>query len=181
MTLFAATLSTGLVLLVLGAVLLWSGALVRRAAHTFPRSQTAALLLFGGAALWFLDHVYNLSPADFGDYRGLLLLLFGGVAVGAFFVTRDFLAVRGLAILLLLAASPLREAAFLQPPQSRLFLVAFVYTIMIPAGLLLGSLPYLLRDLIAWLWAKPARARALGAAFSLYGLLLAAIAYNYPA
>ncbi len=181
MSLFAATLATGLVLLVLGLALLWNGAPLERAAKRFPRSQSAAIIFFGAGALWFLEHVWYLSPADFGDYRNLLLLLFGGVTLGAFFVTRDFLAVRGLAILFLLAARPLLDAAYLQPPPSRLFLVSFVYLVMILGGLFLGAMPYLLRDWISWLWRTPSRPRTLGALATLYGLLLAGIAYSYPA
>jgi hypothetical protein len=180
-SLYTATLYPGLALLLLGLAFLWNGLPFQRALHAFPRSESATILLFGAASLWFLSLVYHLSPADFGDYRVPLLALFSVIAVGAYFVTRDFLAVRGLAILLLLASRPLLDAAFLQPPQSRLFLVAFVYFIMIPAGLFLGALPYLLRDFLNWLAQKPLRPRALGATFFLYGLLLAYTASTYPA
>jgi hypothetical protein len=181
MSLFSATLAPALLLLVLGAAFLTNLPAFERAAKAFPRSTTATILCFGAAALWFLWLVNNLSPADFGDYRLPLLALFAIVAVGAFFVARDFLAVRGLAILLLLAARPLLDAAFLQPPQSRLFLVAFVYAAMILAGLILGAMPYLLRDALNWLWEKPLRPRALGAILTLYGALLTAVACTYPA
>ena len=181
MSLFSATLYPALVLLVLGAAFLANPPVLQRAAKAFPRSTIAAILLFGAAALWFLWLVYNLGPADFGDYRTPLTLLFLVVAVGSFFVTRDFLAVRGLAILGLLAARPLLDAAFLQPPQSRLFLTGFVYAILIVGGLFLGAMPYLLRDWFIWLWDKPARPRALGALLALYGVLLTAVAFTYPA
>jgi len=181
MSLFSATLSTALALLALGAILLWNGPALARAAKQFPRSPAATFVCFGGASAWFLWRIAHLSAADFGDYRVALLCLFGVVAVGAYFVARDFLAVRGLAILCLLCAQPLLAAAFLQPPQSRLFLVGFTYVVLIPAGLVLGAMPYLLRDLLAWLWQKPARPRVLGAAFAAYGILLTAVAYTYPA
>jgi hypothetical protein len=180
MSLFAATLSTSLVLLVLGAALLWNGPPVARAAKTFPRSSAASILLFGGGALWFLYQISQLGPADFGDYKVLLLVLFGGAGIGAFFVVRDFLAVRGLALLLLLTARPILDAslALYPPPATRVWLNAFVYLVIV-LSLYLGVMPYQLRDFFAWLFAKSARARAFGAAGFVYGLLLAAVAATY--
>ena len=81
----------------------------------------------------FLYHVWHLGPADFGQYRHLLFALFGLSALGAFYFVPDFLAVRGFAALLLLAAQPLLNAAYMQAPASRLWLVSFVYLAILVA------------------------------------------------
>ncbi len=111
MSLFLATLLPGLVLAVLGAGLLANRPAVVNALKIFPRSPTAALYVFGGGAVWFLWLVWHLSTADFGDYHVLLTIGFAAVALLAFKCVPDFLAVRGLCVLLLLSASPLLGAA----------------------------------------------------------------------
>jgi len=127
MSLFIATLLTGLLMIAWGIPFLRGGDGVREAAFALLRSQRAAQVLFGAASLWFLFNVSRLGPADFGDYKMLLLALFGASALGAFVYTPDFLAVRGLAGLILLAAGPLLGAAYMryEEPQ-RLLLVSAV-------------------------------------------------------
>jgi len=179
MSLTLATLLPGLVLIVLGLALLSGSKTVSALCKTFPRSQAAAVVCFGGAALWFLYHVWHLSPADFGDYRTLLSIGFAALAVLAFWCIPDFLAVRGLATLILLAAWPLLYAAYMEydHPQ-RLFMVSFVY-LCIMAALYLGAAPFRLRDAFEWLFARRPRARVTGAVLLGYGLLLAVVAFTY--
>jgi len=81
MTLFIATLLTGILLLAFGAHFLWHGMRSAKSVQAFPRSQTAAYILLGSAAVWFLFKVTQLGPADFGQYRNLLFILFFVVAV----------------------------------------------------------------------------------------------------
>lgn len=178
MTLFQATLFTGLFLIAFGAHFLWRG--MRTATHVqaFPRSRTAAYLLLGSAAAWFLYKVTQLGPADFGQYKELLFILFLVTAVGSFIYVPDFLAVRGLAALILLMAGVLLDAAYMELPVARLFLVSFVYLAII-AALILGASPYKLRDFLAWLYRKEARPRIFGGFFAAYGLLLLGVALTY--
>lgn len=179
MSLFTATFLTGILLLALGAAFLFGGEAFKAWAFGLLRSKVAAWILFGGASVWFLWHVLHLGEADFGNYRNWLFLLFGGVAVGSFFVVPDFLPVRGLAILMLLSARPLLDAAYMQfdHPQ-RLFLVTFVYVAIVVA-LYLGTVPYRLRDFFTWLWTAPGRVKALGGGFMAYGVLLAVVSFTY--
>lgn len=178
MSLFWATLVPGLVLFVAGGLLAWSGPPVRQGVFHFLRSQAAAYLVFGGGAAWFLWHVYNLGEADFGNIKHFLLALFGAVALLSFVYVKDFLVVRGLAVLMLLSARELLDAAYMQydVPQ-RLFMVGLVY-LGIGAALYLGALPFRLRDLFEWLF-KKGRARLAGGVIAGYGLLLSAVAFTY--
>ncbi len=179
MSLFLATLLSGLVLLAAGGAYALRGPALKTWSFRWLRSKTAAYVLFGPAALWFLWHVAHLGKADFGDYKKLLLIGFGVVAVGSFFVVRDFLAPRGLAALMLLAARPLLDAAYMQfqYPQ-RLVLVVAVY-IAIVLALWVGASPFRMRDFYEWLYAKDGRARLVGLPVAAYGLVLVIVSFTY--
>ena len=114
MTLFLATLITGILLLAFGAHFLWHGMRSAKIVQAFPRSQSAAYILLGSAAVWFLYKLTQLGPADFGQYKNLLFILFFVVAVGSFIFVPDFLAVRGLAALILLTAGVLLDVSYMQ-------------------------------------------------------------------
>lgn len=179
MSLTLATLLPGILLVILGALLLSGNSTVTAMFKALPRSRTAAFVFFGVGAAWFLYHVSHLSEADFGTYRTQLFIGFAVVAGLSFFYVTDFLAVRGLAVLMLLAASPLLYVAYgeYDHPQ-RLFMVTLVY-IGIGLAIYLGAVPYRLRDFFQWLFAQPARAKVLGGACFGYGLLLSVVAFTY--
>jgi hypothetical protein len=107
------------------------------------------------------------------------VVAFAALGVLAMRYVPDFLAVRGLSILILLAAWPLLHAAFMeyQAPQ-RLFMVTAVF-VAIVAALYLAAVPYRLRDFFQWLFAQPARARVLGGGLLAYGFLLIVVAFTY--
>jgi hypothetical protein len=179
MSLFLATLLVGFALLLIGGALAADTSLIRSALKAFPRSATAAYVLFGGASVWFLSRVAVLSEADFGQYRTYLLGGFGVVAVLSFFYVAEFLAVRGLAALILLAAGPLLHTAFGEYDiPLRLFMVSAVY-LALTVALVLGAQPYRMRDAIEWLQAVPGRARLAGSALAAYGFLLVGVAFAY--
>lgn len=178
MTLFQATLATGLFLISAGAHYLWHGSKTAMRTKAFPRSKLAAFLLLGTAASWFLYIIMHLGPADFGQYKHLLFLVFLVTAVGSFFFVPDFLAVRGLAALTLLISSVLLDAAFMEEPRTRLFLVAFVY-LLIALSIYLGASPYRLRDFFDWLYKKESRPRVVGGVLAAYGTLLVGISLTY--
>jgi hypothetical protein len=82
-------------------------------------------------------------------------------------------------VLVLLAATPLLGAAYMeyQYPQ-RLFMVSIVY-VCIALSIWLGASPFRMRDFFEWLFARPGRTRGLGAAMLGYGLLLGVVAFTY--
>ena len=181
MSLFLATLLPGLFLALLGGLLLWNGPRVGSAARALPRSTGAAWLFFGGGAAWFLWRLSRLGEADliFFQTPTLLMLAFAVLAVLSFIYSPDFLAVRGLAILMLLAAEPLLYAAYMEwsHPQ-RLLMVAAVY-LGLTAALYLAAYPFKLRDFFEWLFRTPGRPRLVGAIVLAYGLATSAAAFTY--
>lgn len=178
MSLFLATLLTGLFLLAFGGHFLWHGMRSEASVKAFPRSQTAAYLLLGVAAAWFLYKVTQLGPADFGQYKNILFVLFLVTAVSSFYFVPDFLAVRGLAALMLLTAGAILEAGYMQYQAGALMLKSFVY-IAIVAALILGASPYKLRDFLGWLYKSALRPRIFGGLFAAYGLLLVGMSFTY--
>ena len=91
----------------------------------------------------------------------------------------EFLAVRALGILCLLAAEPLLDAAFLHPEASRLLVTVLAY-LMIVAGLFWVTMPYLLREQIHWSTKTSGRWRllsGLGFAFGAAILVCAFVTY----
>lgn len=181
MSLFLATLLFGLFLALLGAVLLWNNSAVGSTARDLPRSKRAAWLFFGTGAVWFVWRVSRLNESDliFATTPQPVMIGFAVLAVLAFIYAPDFLAVRGLCTLVLLAAEPLLYAAYMeyQHPQ-RLLMVTGVY-LAVSLALYLAAAPYRLRDFFEWLFLVPARPRLLGAAFLAYGLATTAAAFTY--
>jgi hypothetical protein len=179
MSLTAATLLPGLLLLLLGIPMLLNHSGYTAILKAFPRSVTASYVFFGIGAAWFLYAIWNLSPADFGEYRTYLFIGFLLVAILSFKCVPDFLAVRGLATLVLMAAMPLLQSAYMEydKPQ-RLFMVSAVYIALL-AAIWLGAQPWRLRDFFNWLFAQPSRARGLGGMLAGYGLVLSIVAFTY--
>ena len=176
-----ATLIPGLFLVLLGTVLCWNGAPVATRARALPRSKEAAWVLFVIAAAWFIYRVSQLSEADliFFQKPTLVMLGFAVLAFLSIIYTPDFLAVRALAILMLVAAEPLLGAAYMEwtHPQ-RLLMVTAVYA-GISAALYFAAYPFKLRDFFDWLFRTANRPRLLGAVLLGYGLVTAAAAFTY--
>ncbi|HEY8995725.1 MAG TPA: hypothetical protein VIM71_13740 [Lacunisphaera sp.] len=181
MSLFLATLLPGLFLAALGGILLWNGAPLAAGAKALPRSQAATWVLFGLGAAWFIWRLSQAGESDLIFFKAPapVMLAFGALAVLALIYTPDFLAVRGLAILMLLAAEPLLHAAYMEwsHPQ-RLLMVTAVY-IGLTAALYLAAYPFRLRDFFDWLFRTPTRPRLLGALVFVYGLATSAAAFTY--
>jgi hypothetical protein len=179
MSLTLATLIPALLLLALGVPLLLNHSGFAAALKAFPRSPSAAFVFFSLGAAWFLYAIWHLSPADFGDYRHWLFVGFATVAVLSFRCVPDFLAVRGLCVLLLMGAMPLLDAAYMEYDQPQRLLMVTVVYVAIVAAIWLGAQPWRLRDFLNWLLARPGRTRTIGGAVAGYGLLLAIVAMTY--
>jgi len=164
-------LIVGLLLLIAHLLALWQGPRVRQWLAGFCRSRVAGIVLLTLAFVWTY---WLLATMDLGEITHLrkwfLLLLPVGYFLTMFFVD-DFLSVRALAALLLLAADPLLCAAFLRPEGGRILLVLVAYA-WIVAGLFWIGLPHLLRDQIQWVTASPGRWKLAAAGGAVYGAAL---------
>ena len=181
MSLFLATLLFGLFLALLGALLLWNNSVVGSTARALPRSKRGAWFFFGTGAVWFIWRLSKLTESDliFFQTPPPVMLGFAVLALLAFIYAPEFLAVRGLCVLVLLAAEPLLYAAYreYQHPQRRLMVTA-VYA-GLSTALYLAVAPYRLRDFFDWLFRAPGRPRLAGAILLFYGLATSAVAFTY--
>ena len=183
MSLFTATLLPGLFLIALGALLLASAgnSLLVTTLKAVPRSPYATALFWGGGALWFLHVVWNISQADLVvfDSPKPFVLIFAVLALAAVYYVPDFLAVRGLSVITLVAAQQILTGLFGEYDFPLRLLVVALTFVAILLAIYFAVVPYRARDFLDWLFARPQRPRALGAAVLAYGALLAVIAFTY--
>ncbi len=171
--------ATGIIFTALGFLIAMGGEKVRSAILGFPRSQQCSMWFVGMATVWFLlRHVANLSEADFGNYKFLIGTIAISTAILSFRFVPDFLAVRGLAMLILLWSREVLDSAFLHDANSRLILVSIIYGLII-SSIYLGAWPYRMREILIWLNAKNGRMNFLGLSFGLSGFLIFALSFTY--
>ena len=142
------------------------------AVRKFPRSEPWGFALMGLGTVWFLWNLNQESISDFAAYKKWMLLGFGAIGVSACIFVRDFLAVRGLAVMLLLLAKFTLDPARWHDSPWRLVLVVWAYLWLV-AGIWFTISPWRMRDLLNWGTANEQRVR-LGSAIRLgLGLFVA--------
>lgn len=178
-SLFTFTILAALVLLLLGVPILAVPAKLESAIRAFPRNRITAwiTMLLGGG--WFLWNITQLGQSDFGDYKNIIFIVFAATLFGSIFYVQDFLAVRGVSILILLSANVGLKSAFaLYEIPERLVLVTILY-IFVVFAIYYGVAPYKMRETVNWLYAKSVRPRMLGLVFTGMGIALLVSAMNY--
>ncbi len=157
------------------AALFWSSQ-IKTGLKKLPRSEVAGSILLTLAAVWAFFLVWRMDLGEFQPQRRLLMIIVPILYFGALFFMTEFLAVRALGMLALLAADLLLDAAFLRDPITRLLLPVLAYA-WIFFGMFWVGMPYLLRDQINWLTATPLRFRSACVAGLIYGaaVLLCAV------
>jgi hypothetical protein len=146
------------------------------AVRKFPRSLPwgIALMLLGTA--WFLYNLSEESIADFASYKNILLSVFAAVGIGACIFVQDFLAVRGLALVLLLLAKLMVDTGRprLGDTSWALVIQGWAYVLVI-AGMWLTVSPWRLRNCLEWGTANQTRIKAGCIVRLAFGLFVAAL------
>lgn len=173
------SLETALLLVGLALILGHGWALLQargaqEALRRFPRSRAWGTALIIVAVVWGWLLIKNIDLGEFTNWRTRLLILIPIAGYLAWRYVEEFLAVRALGMIALLAAEPLLEAAWLRPESLRLFLVVLAYAWVV-AGMFWVGMPYTFRDQAAWVTARPERWRAVAIAGIAYGAVLLAI------
>lgn len=145
-------------------------------ARAFPRNTGIGVVLMLVATGWFVYYVSLETVSDFAHMKRFLYVFFGAVGVGTCIFVRDFLAVRGLACLLLLMAKLVTDNARLVDSDWRLVLVTWAYAWII-AGIWLTISPWRLRDWIEWLTASESRTKFVSGLRAAFGLLVIALGF----
>jgi len=165
----------GVVLVIIGVPGLARPGLVQNLAKRLPRSFLAGVILLTIALIWSFWLLKTMEMGEFAGFRRPLLI---ALPIGYALVLRfmdEFLAVRALGILCLLAAEPLLDAAFFRYEASRLFVTVFAYLLVV-AGLFWVTMPYLLRDQINWIARNSNRWKIIHGVAVAYGIIVLALA-----
>lgn len=187
-TLFQGGLALSIWLIVLHSLLLARPAAAQAFLRKFPRHSGIGqgLLVLGLGWFWLLiapeqRGLLSSLAMDLGEFNGIkpmLRLLIPVLMILVVMSIRDFLAVRALGLLGLLAASPLLESAFLKDPSSRLLIPLYAYALL-TASMFCVGMPYLFRDAVDWVSARPQRWNGLALLGLCYGIatLVCALAF----
>jgi len=139
----------------------------------FPRSvwpgRAIMTLCVVWAVVWLVIMPFNFLKV-LHPYLWIITPLF---IAGTWFLIPDLLSCRAFGCLVALAATPMLTAAQWHPSFLRYVVIVYAYVIAV-FGMFYIALPYLVRDHIAWTFAKPLRTRAVSAAFAAIGVLLLA-------
>jgi hypothetical protein len=143
----------------------------------FPRSLPwgIALMLLGTA--WFVFYLNEESLSDFIAYKSILLCGFAAVGIASCFYVQDFLAVRGLAVVMLLLAKLMVDTARWADTDWRLVVVTWAYALVI-GGIWFTLYPWHLRDLLNWATANEKRVRVGSAIRLAFGLFVALLGFT---
>ena len=126
----------------------------------FPRNYPAGVVLMLLATAWFLWIVNNEPIADFSAYKPMMLGGFTAVGILSCIFVRDFLAVRGLAVIFLLLAKLMVDTGRPHLGESPFVLVIQTWAyVLVVAGIWFTVTPWKLRDLLGFATANETRVR----------------------
>ena len=170
----------GLVLAVFNGYGFLKPAAFAAAARKFPRYTPVGVVLTLLATVWFLYNLSLESVSDFISFKPALFGLFAAVGLGTCIFVRDYLPVRGLAVVALLLAKLMVDTARWVDTPWRLVIVIWAY-VMVLGGMWFTISPWRLRDLINWSTANEKRTRlscGMRLAFGVFVILLGLTAFR---
>jgi len=151
-------------------------------ARKFPRNLPVGIVLMLLATAWFLWNVNNEPIADFSAYKHPMMVFFAAVGVLACVFVQDFLAVRGLAVLMLLLAKLMVDTGRPYLGQTPWVYVIQVWAyLLVIAGIWFTITPWRLRDLVNFATATETRVRvgsAIRLAFAGFVVILGLTAFR---
>jgi len=130
------------------------------AARKFPRHIPTGIFLMALATLWFLWNVKQEPIADFAAIKPHMMVAFAAIGLGTCIFVQDFLAVRGLAVVLLLLAKLMVDTGHPHLGQTPWVLLIQTWAyILVVAGIWFTVSPWRLRDFLNWATATEQRIR----------------------
>ncbi|MEM1294713.1 MAG: hypothetical protein AAGH89_05065 [Verrucomicrobiota bacterium] len=178
LTLRQAGVILGIILMVIHAIAYVQRPQVMNFLVALPRNRKAGIVLLIIATAWsFL----MISEMDLGEFYTIRQMVKFFLPIGCFLVIQyvdEFLSVRALGAIMMLAAAPFLNAAFLEPPTTRL-LIPFIAYIWIIVGMFWVGMPFLMRDWIKWLGEKENRYQIGCISGAAYGLLTLICAVSF--
>jgi hypothetical protein len=137
----------------------------------FPRDLPSgiALILLGTA--WFIYYIHLERNSEFAAMKPYLMAGFALVGVGACVYLQDFLAVRGLAVVMLVLAKLMLDTQRWHDSEWRLVIAVWAY-LMIVVGVWFTVSPWRCRNWIAWNTASDARLKLLSGIRAAFGVFV---------
>lgn len=152
------------------------------AVKRFPRNFALGVVLMLLGTAWFVWLVNGEPIADFSAFKPYMMAGFIAVGVLSCVFVQDFLAVRGLAVVMLLLAKLMVDTGRPHLGESPYVVViqawAYVFVVL---GIWFTIVPWKLRDILAWATATEARTRLLSGvrlAFAAFVLILGLTAFR---
>jgi hypothetical protein len=142
----------------------------------FPRNVPAGITLMLLGTAWFLFNLSQESISEFAAYKHILFTGFAAVGIATCIFIQDFIAVRGLAVVLLLLAKLMVDTGrpMLGVTRWTWVIQAWAYVLVL-VGMWLTIAPFRLRDLLDWATANEKRVR-IGSVIRLaFGLFVAGL------
>jgi hypothetical protein len=152
----------------------------KTAARAFPRNTKVGYVLTLAATAWFLYYVQLEEIADFEGYKKFMLAGFAALGVGTCIYLKDLLAIRGLAVFLLLLAKLVCDTGRWVDTPLRLLVITWAY-VWILAGMWWTISPWRGRDWLEWNVSDATRLRILSglrAAFSIAVIAMGATIFR---
>ena len=145
----------------------------------FPRANTPGYVFMFSATCWFLWNIKTENMADYKDIKHWFYIGFGVVGVGSCFYLKDFLAVRGFAVFMLLTAKLILDTQRVymfstsveDTTEWRMVFAVLGYAIIIFAMWMVVS-PWRMRDIINWIASDNVRIYVKSVFWLLFGFLL---------
>ena len=152
------------------------------AARKFPRNLPAGIVLMLLGTAWFVWNV-NIEPiADFSVFKPYMMAGFTAAGILACVFVQDFLAVRGLAVVMLLLAKLMVDTGRPHLGESPFVQVIQIWAyLLVVAGVWFTVTPWRLRDILNWATATEDRIRigsAIRLAFAVFVLILGLTAFR---
>jgi len=152
------------------------------AVRRFPRHLPTGVFLMLLGTAWFLWLVKQEPIADFAAFKPHMMAAFAGIGVATCFFVQDFLAVRGLAVVLLLLAKLMVDTGRPHLGETPWVLLIQIWAyVLVAAGIWFTVTPWRLRDLLHWATASEQRIKVgcgVRLAFALLVVLLGFTAFR---
>lgn len=146
------------------------------AVRKFPRSTGIGYILVLLGTAWFVWNLKQESIADFESLKPALYALFVAVGVGTCLFVKDFIAVRGLAVVLLLMAKLMVDAGRPRLGENPWILVMQLWAyFFVVCGIWFTVSPWRLRDFLYWGTANEKRIRIGSSLRMAFGLFVAVL------
>ena len=143
----------------------------------FPRNDNAGYVTILAAMVWFLLILKGESMSDFERYRLHFNVFILATGIGACIYLKDYLAVRGSSVLMILLAKLIVDTARWHESDWRLVLVTMAY-IMVVKGMWFTASPWRMRDLIEYVTATDERFNKVCVARVVFGALLLGLGFT---